>query len=129
MMKMNCFSRIVEWIVFVIFGGSHYRRFATHRDHDLNLRKTWIQALLEEVVMGIAKRIYIHHPRHAKIRLRCQMKTEQWFRIISKINNTSMFQCNSKYIPIRLLTLPVTISNKEKLSHFFVVSQKILWRP
>ena len=66
MMKMNCFSEIIEWIIFVIFRGPRYRRSPTRCNLDLNLRKTWIQALLNEVVMGIANCIYIHHSSEAK---------------------------------------------------------------
>ena len=57
MMMMNFFvvwltdeMDLALFLVGTIVRDSHHRRSPTRREQDFNLRRTWIQALLNEVV-------------------------------------------------------------------------------
>ena len=55
MIMMNFFcelideKRLASFSAGTIFRDAHHRKFSTRREHDLNLRRASVQALLDEV--------------------------------------------------------------------------------
>ena len=54
-MMINCFCGMVErgtalFLALTIVRNLHYRKSPTRHEQDLNLHKTWVQALLNEVM-------------------------------------------------------------------------------